>query len=130
MTQQEHDFGKAREKILDVEVHCRKAFVKVENEYVTKDAVAASELQVQSFAGELQTMMSVIADLNARYVELSSNVGRSPPPSAPPGVESFQIGTGPAPAPAPTPVDAFQNGQDPWAHDPWILSIVKCIHRR
>ena len=75
------------------------ACANLEAQYVKTDAIVP---QMVYYHNELQSMLSVVADLNARYVELSTRLKQGPST----GTENFEIHTG-------------GRGDDPLqAHDP------------
>ena len=79
-------------KLAEVDRKLGSAANVIESQYVTLDRLQAHEAQILSFSNELQTLMNVCADLNARYVELSSRPAPCPgPASAPTMPENFNL---------------------------------------
>ena len=62
-------FNELKGQVETVASHFYQAAGNIEQKYVTFEHLKP---QMQEFSTELQTMISVVADLNARYVELSS----------------------------------------------------------
>ena len=80
---QEHEdtMNKEHVEMVEIDRKVRPMANRIENEYVKLDRRQAHEAQIQSFSNEVQTMMTVCADLNGRYIELSSRQAPCPGPA-------------------------------------------------